>query len=296
MARGPLSATATGIAYILAAMLCFSVLDAMGKALRLAGHPVGQIVWARNAGQFLIVILIFRSAIPHIARTRHLGLHSLRAVSQLGAAAFFFLSLGYIGLAEATAIMDLNPVLITLGAALIFAEKLGPRRIVGIVVALLGALIIIRPGSSMFTPAALLPLIGAVCYTSFALATRKVGRSENVWTAMFWSGAIATLLTSLLLPWQWVTPAAGSLLLFAGIGIAGTLAQLFMIRAFALADAGVIAPFGYIGILFAPVWGYVFFGELPDIWVGVGALVIVGAGLYVWHRETRVRQEQAAAE
>ena len=85
-------------------------------------------------------------------------------------------------------------------------------------------------------------------------------------------------------------------MLFAGVGIAGTLAQLFMIRAFALADAGVIAPFGYIGILFATVWGYVFFGEIPDIWVGVGALVIVGAGLYVWHRETRARQEQVAAD
>lgn len=290
------SAATAGIVYIVLAVLCFSILDATGKQLSLWGHPVGQIVWARNAGQFAIVLLIFRAGIPAIARTQRIGIHTLRAFCQLGAAALFFLSLRHIGLAEATAIMDLNPILITLGAALFFGESIGPRRIAGIVAALLGALIIIRPGSDVFTPAAFLPLLGAVFYATFALSTRMLGRSENVWTPMFWSGAIATAATTLLLPWNWQTPTGPAVLLFLALGVAGTFAQFFLIRAFSVADASIIAPFGYIGILFATVWGMVLFGEMPDIWVGVGALVIVAAGLYVWHRETRGRSSQAATD
>lgn len=278
------SPNAQGIVLVIISLVTFTLMDAMGKAL-VAHYPVVQVVWWRNAGQALLLLLIFRGQFFVRARTRIWQMHVLRAVAQAGAAFFFFLSLTRIGLAEATAIMDVNPVLITLGAALFFGERLGPRRILGVLAALCGSLIIIRPGSDVFSPYAVLPVLAALCYTSFALLTRGVGRREDPWTAMIWTGAGAGLILGCALPSAWVTPAPGHLLLFLGMAVLGTIGQFFMIRAFTVAEASVVAPFGYVGLLFATLWGFLFFGEMPDLWTGVGATVIVVAGIYVWRRE-----------
>lgn len=279
-----LSPNAQGIALMLVSLLLFTLMDAIGKAL-VAHYPVVMVVWWRNAGQLLLLILLFRQHVLHHVRTRLWRLHILRALAQTGAAFFFFLSLTRIGLAEATAIMDLNPVLITLGAAVVFGERLGPRRIFGVLAAMLGSLIIIRPGSDVFTPFALVPVLAAVCYATFALVTRGIGRREDPWTALIWTGGGAGLILGMALPATWVTPAGEHLAMFLGMAVLGTVGQFFMIRAFSAGEASVIAPFGYVGLLFATLWGFLFFGEMPDIWTGVGATVIVLAGLYVWHRE-----------
>lgn len=287
------SPNAQGILLVLVSLLIFTLMDAMGKAL-VAHYPVAQVVWWRNIGQFLLLGLIFRRQFLTHMRTKLWKLHILRAAAQTGAAFFFFLSLTAIGLAEATAIMDINPVLITLGAAIFFGEKLGPRRILGVLVALMGSLIIIRPGSDVFSPYAVLPLLAAICYSTFALVTRGIGRREDPWTAMIWAGGLAGAALSLALPSVWVTPAAGHLWLFLGMALLGTAGQYFMIRAFTVAEASVIAPFGYVGLLFATIWGLIFFGEVPDVWTGVGAALIVAAGVYVWHREAMAARKGTA--
>jgi drug/metabolite transporter (DMT)-like permease len=283
-----LGPTGRGILLMLAGIVCFTLLDAVAKDLT-GRYPVLQVLWARIALQLLLVVLILRAAVRRHIVTASPGLHVARALTQLGAGAFFFAALPHIGLAEATALADLNPVLVTLGAALLLGERLGPRRIAAVAVALFGGLIIIRPGVGVFTPAALLPLGCAVCYAANSLLTRAVGMRDGVWTAMLWTSLVATAVCSLGLPFVAVPVAAGDLWRFAAIGALGTLAQLCVIRSLSLAEASVTAPFTYFGILMATVWGMVFFGEWPDAATVVGALVIVGSGLYVWHRETAGR-------
>jgi drug/metabolite transporter (DMT)-like permease len=278
--------TATGILLMLVAVFSFTILDAAAKTL-VDRYHVAQVVWARIGLQFLFVLLILRGRTVALARTNFMALQVARAATQVAAGAFFFAALQFIGLAEATALADLNPVLITLGAALFLGERLGPHRIAGVILAMAGALLIIRPGSDVFTPAALLPLGCAAAYAANALLTRAVGAREDVWTAMLWTSAIGTALVALALPFVWRPMAAGDLWLFLLTGVCGTFSQLCLIRAFALAEASAIAPFSYAGILFATVWGILFYAELPDAPTLLGAVVIVGAGLYVWHRETR---------
>jgi drug/metabolite transporter (DMT)-like permease len=285
-------ATGRGILLMILAVALFTLMDALAKGL-VARYPAPQIVWARFAGMLLIVLVILRGRIPTLLRTRHPGLHFLRAVSQFGATTSFFLALGHIGLAEATALSDVSPVLITLGAALFLGERLGPRRILGVAAALAGALIILRPGFGVFTPWALLPLFGACCYAANALITRWTGPRESVWTPMLYGAIFGTLLASLPLPALWVPLAAADLPLFAAVGVLGTAAQLCLIRSFTLAEASVVAPFSYLGIVMAAAWGLLFFGEWPDAFDALGALVIVLAGLYVWHRESLAARETA---
>jgi drug/metabolite transporter (DMT)-like permease len=280
----PTSQVTRGVALMILAILLFTAMDATAKGL-IDRYPATQVVWARFAGQLLIVLVLLNRGAGPALRTRYPGLHMARSACQLGATGLFFLSLGHIGLAEATALTDINPVLITLGAALFLGERLGPRRIIGVMVALIGALIIIRPGSGVFSPWALLPLGAAVCYTGNALLTRYVGPKEPVWTALLHASIFGTLVSALALPFGWTPVSGPDLWLFALVGALGTGAQLCIIRSFSISEASIVAPFAYLGIVFAAGWGALLYDQWPDRWTVLGALVIVVAGLYVWHRE-----------
>ena len=283
-----LSPTAQGIVLMLAAIFCFSAMDALAKHLT-ARYDVFQVVWARYAGQTAVAVAVLAPRLHILMRTRHLGLQLLRSSFLFAATFCFFTAISLMDIAAATAVMNIHPILLTLGAALILREALGPRRIVGIIAALTGALIIIRPGSDVFSPAALLPLLAGTFYASYALTTRFLGRDESIWTSFLYTALIGTMVASALVPMSWTPPGAADAALFLLLGAIGAAGQLLLIRSLTIAEAGAVAPFGYAGVIFATTWGWAAFGEMPDAWTLTGALVIVGAGVYVWHRETRAR-------
>ena len=282
----PLSASQRNLAILLvvATMVCFTIMDASVKAL---APRVGVVpsLWVRYGGQMFVVLLL---ALPRLRATMHTefpGLQVARSVLLLCATAFFFTGVSLIPLSDATALMMVNPVLITLGAAVFLGEALGPRRIVGIIVALGGALIVIRPGSDVFSLAALLPLCAAICYSAYILVTRKVGARESVWTSLFYTGLVGTVILSAIVPFFWVTPDLTAIGLMVMVVAFGTMGQLTLIRAYSIGEASMLAPYSYTGFIFASLWGALFFAEFPDQWSVIGALVIASAGIYVWHRE-----------
>jgi drug/metabolite transporter (DMT)-like permease len=281
-----LNSTRRGILTLMLAVFLFTAMDATAKGM-LAIYPLPQVVWARFVGQLLIVLIYLGPRSLPALRTRHPFWHLVRSVTQFGSTALFFGSLYFIGLAEATALADINPVLITLGAALFLGEPLRRSRVLGVLLAMVGALIVIRPGSGIFTPAALLPLATAVTYAINVLVTRHIGRRETPWASMIYAAAFGAALSSLALPWGWEPIALQDAWRFALLALLGAGAQLCIIRAFALAEASVLAPFAYCGILFATFWGMLLYGEFPDLWTVVGALVIVVSGLYVWAQDRK---------
>ncbi len=269
-----------GIGLMILGVLLFSIMDALAKHL-VATTPVLQVVWIRYLVQAIVItaLLAPRGGRARL-RTQHPASHAIRAVFQVAATGFFFTSLAYIGLAEATALGDINPVLITLGAALFLGERLTAPRLIAVCGAMLGALIILRPGADVFSPAALLPLACAAAYAGNALMTRYIGQSEPAWTSLFYAAWYGTALLTLTLPFVWQPIAIGMLWKFVALGLIGTGAQAAIIMAFSRSEAGLIAPFGYLGIVFATLWGGLFYGTLPDGPTVLGALVIMGAGLY----------------
>ncbi len=275
------------------AIVLFTTMDAAAKGL-IQRYPAPQVVFARFAVMFAFVLLILRGRVPLLLRTRHPFLHLARSAAQFGATGLFFLSLTHIGLAEATALTDINPVLIALGAAVFLGEKLGPRRVAAVFVSLIGALIVIRPGFGVFSPWALLPLGAAVCYTANALITRLLGPRESMWTPMLYASLFGTLAGAATLPAVWVPVAVTDMPMFIAVGALGTAAQLCIIRSFSITEASVVAPFAYLGIVFASIWGIVLYNEWPDAMTILGALVIVAAGLYVWHREAQAARQSGS--
>lgn len=273
-----------GILYLVGASLCFTLMDAAAKGL-VATYPAPMVLGASFAGMFVLVVLILRGRTLWHAHTRYPFAHLVRCVFQFGATGCFFASLAHIGLAEATAITDTAPVLVMLGAALFLGEKLGLDRIAGVVTAMIGMLIIVRPGSDVFSWAALLPVAAAICYTGTVLLTRVLGPRESVWTTMILSSAFGTIAGGVWAWWVWIPVSTGDLWAFGVVAVLRLLAQLGLTCAFSVAEASALAPYAYVTILFAIVWGIVFYDEWPDVWTTLGALVIVAAGLYVWRRD-----------
>ena len=274
---------------MVAGVFCMASMDVMAKIL---GHsiPVAQIVWLRFVSQALLVgggLIIARHG---LFTSAHIKLHMLRGLATTFSSYMFFLGIIYLPLADATALIQLGPVMVTLGAVFVLGETIGRRRIIAIAVAFLGAMLIIRPGSSVMSPASAFPMLGAVGFTVYALATRFV-RSDGPWTALFLQGVFGTMFSSLLVPFFWQPIALADAPAVAALVGFGILGHLLMIRAFAAAPAGDIAPYGYAGLLFAVTFGLLLFGETPDGVTLLGAVVIVTAGIYVWYRE-RLTQVQ----
>jgi len=273
---------------MLGAIFLFSSMDATAKMLMERYAPM-QVVWARYAGMMLVVAVILAPRLGPLLRTRHLGMQLLRSAFLFAATFCFFTAISHMPIAAATAVMQVHPMILTLGAALLLKEPLGPRRLLGVAAALTGALIVIRPGAEVFTWAAVMPLLAGVFYASYALTTRFLGRDEPVLTSFLYTAIIGTLVASVLTVPVWTTPRLGDAAIFLGLGAVGAAGQFLLIRSLTRAEAGAVAPFGYAGVIFATFWGLAAFGEVPDAWTLAGALVIVGAGVYVWHRETRAR-------
>lgn len=277
---------ARGIALMIAATLMFTLMDVCAKALSTRVDTV-QTLWARYTVQMVVVILLVLPRLRSVVHTERLGLQIFRGVTLLVTTGFFFFGFQKMSLIETTALMQISPVVIMVGAAVFLGERFGIRRAVAAFVALIGAMIVLRPGTEAFTPYALLTLGGVVCYSTYALLTRYAGRGEDVWTSLFYTGTVATLVLCVMVPFFWEPLELSDLPYMLGVGLLGTMGQLLLIRALSMAPASLLAPFTYVALIFSTVWGIVFFANFPDGPVYVGALVIVGAGLYVWHRETR---------
>ena len=283
-----MKATSLPILLMIGAVFCFASMDATAKYLMKEIGPA-QTIWARYTVQAVIVTVLNLPIINVYGRTNYPKLQFLRSVALMMATTLFFFAFSRLGLAEASAIFNISPVLITLGAFLFLREQIGPRRLIGIIVSLLGALIIIRPGTGVFSIYALLPLGAAIFYSTYSLATRFVGTDESPWTSLFYSAIFGAICYSIYIAFYWNPMSNNAILLTIIIGLFGTAGHICLIRALTLGEASLVAPFIYTNLLFTTTWGFVLFGNLPDFWTIVGALIIVAAGIYVWARDRAVR-------
>jgi drug/metabolite transporter (DMT)-like permease len=259
-------------------------MDALSKELS-SRYDTFQVIWARSVSQTVLVTAMAAPWLRTVLRTRYPGLQLARSVFMFCATMTGFFAFSMMPLADATAIFETAPLIVTALAALILGERVGPRRWGAVLVGFAGALVIVRPGAGVFGWEALLPLCTAACYASYVIATRYVGRDEGPWTAFVYSSLFGTLIASVIVPSFWTTPTLTDAALMAALGAIGAVGQFLVILAFRSTEASRLAPLSYIGLLFAAIYGYVFFSDTPDRWTVAGALIIVGSGVYIWRRE-----------
>jgi drug/metabolite transporter (DMT)-like permease len=279
-----LSPETRGILAMLLAFLVFTFVDVTAKQLTGSLHPV-QVVWARYFSQTVFICILLAPRLRSIVRTAHPRLQLLRSGLLFSATLFFFTSLSLMELAEAVALLQTAPLIITALAALVLGEMVGIRRWSGVCIGLIGALIILRPGLGVFQLASLLPLGAAACLASYQVATRMLSGADGIWTTMLYTAGVGTLFATMAVPFFWTTPSLFEAVLMAAMGLFAGLGHLALVYGMNQAPASILAPFNYTALVWAMIFGFVFFAELPDAVTLAGAAIIVGAGLYVWRRE-----------
>jgi len=283
-----------GIALILASTVFLGTSDVTAKYLSATLPPI-EITWIR----FLVFALIMSPAmLPasplYAMQTKRRGLQFLRGAARLGSSLFFISGLRFLPIAEASATGFVSPLFVTALSIIFLSEKVGLRRWIATAVGLIGVIIILRPGTGAFHPAAFFPLVSALCWACTLIMTRMLSGTERAVTTMTYSAITGLVIVTAMVPSVWVTPSWHDILFGILVGVASTAGQWIVVLAFRYADASVLAPFSYTQLLWVSILGFLIFGEVPDIWTITGAAFIVASGLYTAHRE-RVRQSQMLA-
>ena len=279
--------TLPGIALFIAAVCLFPFMDAMAKYLS-AEYHVAQIVWARYTFHLIVVAALLRGSLIRYMRSRNLKLQGLRTVLMIGATLLFFTALRYIPLANAIAINFLAPLLVVTFSVPLLKEKVEPVRWLAVAVGFCAVLLIIRPGVDGFQWASLLVVCSASCYALYQLVTRRLSTVDHPFTTLFYSGIGGFVVFSIWAPFEWKSPSLVAWLLMVSMGLIGGLSHYFLIRAFALAPASVLAPFNYGTIVVGTGIGYVWFGNFPDQWTIAGTIILIISGLSLAFREARI--------
>ena len=276
--------------FFLLAGLFFSTLDATAKYL-VRDHTLFLVVWARYAGQMVVVTPItWHRAGPGFWRTRHLRMQLARSLCLVVATVCFFGALRFLPLAEASAITFLAPMFAILLSKPVLGEKPTRARWTTAIVGFLGIVVLVRPGSAVFHPATALLVVAAVSNALYQLLTRKLP-NDTPDTTLFYSALVGTALLSAALPFvelpREVTPRDGIFLLLLGL-LAG-FGHWLLISAFLAAPASMVAPFTYLQMIWATLYGYLVFGQLPDGISAVGMAIIVASGVGLFLHERRQR-------
>jgi drug/metabolite transporter (DMT)-like permease len=283
-----------GIVLLLTSSIFLGTSDATSKYLS-ATLPSIEIAWIR----FLVFLLIMSPAImpgsPLFSlRTKRPVLQVARAMALLGSSLLFISGLRFLPIAEASATSFVSPLFVTALSIFFLGEKVGLRRWLATAVGLMGVLIVLRPGTGAFHPAAFFPVVSAFAWACCLILTRKMSGQEHVLVTMTYGSIVGFVILCTLVPFVWVTPTWHDILFGIIIGLTSTAGQWIVVLAFRYADASVLAPFSYIQLLWVTLLGFLIFGEVPDVWTVVGAAFVVASGLYTAHRE-RVRHSQLVA-
>ncbi len=279
-----------GIGYMILAVSLFGCMDALVKWLT-TGYPVLQIMFFRSLCAFIPILWMVSRGPGGFAvlRTRRLGAHALRSGFGLAAMFGFFSAYQLMPLADVTAISFSGPIFIACLSVWLLGESVGLHRWSAIVVGFIGMLVIVRPGPGMVQSGALIVVAATMLYALAMIQIRKLSSTEPSTAIAFYFTAFCVIVTGLVLPFVWVTPAWRDLPLLIGVGIFGGTAQLFMTRAYSLAPAAAVAPFDYTHLLWSVLFGWYVWGDFPDLQTWLGCTIVVASGLYILWRETMKR-------
>lgn len=317
---GTIMATA-GIVYILVGMTAISVNDMLIKQLS-GDYPLHQIVFVRSGvGILFSLILVQAEGGLSILKTRQPFLHLLRGLLVVVSNMTYFVALAVMPLADATALFFAAPLFITLLSIPILGERVGPMRMAAVVVGFGGVILMQRPweGTAALDVnrlVLLLPVVSALTYALLQLMTRKLGATTRasalavyiqamfiVVSALFYviagdghyvQGVSDPSLIFLLRAWIW--PGDGDWIYLLGLGLNSAVIGYCLAQAYRLADAATVAPFEYVGLPLAVLWGWLIWNELPDWEVWAGMALIAGSGLFVFFRERAKARVVARAE
>jgi drug/metabolite transporter (DMT)-like permease len=280
----------TGALFVLAAVACFAGLDTTSKAI--GAVPVMMLVWFRYVTQASVTAL---TELPKRGRallvTRHPWLHALRGTLIVSTSVGSFLSLRYMPLGELTAIIMLTPLLMMLVSALGLREPVSRARWSLMLLTFAGALLVVKPGAGLLSPALALPLVTLALNTGFHLVTSRLARLDDVGTMQFYTGCTGAALATIALPFFWAPLGSWTTwALLALVCLLSTAGHWMLIVGYAKAGAATLTPLLFAQIATSTLLGWIVFSHVPDGWALVGICVIALGGAACTWLSTRERE------
>ncbi|MCH7942487.1 MAG: DMT family transporter [Proteobacteria bacterium] len=253
-------------------------------------YPIGEIMSLRGLFVFLPIALIagYGGGLRAL-EIRNLGAQGARAALTLLSTVFYLTALAVMPIADTIAITFAGPLFLTMLATPLLGEPVGWRRWTAVVVGFVGVVVMVRPGTGTLQAVALLPVAAALMGALRDIITRRItshiARAESSVAILCFTTLVVILGGLLTLPFGWRLPSMVDLGLLALSGFLLGAAHYLLIEAFRFAEVGLIAPFKYISIVWAVLLGFLVWGDIPDRWIVIGAGLVIGSGLYIFHRE-----------
>ncbi|MBT5647798.1 MAG: DMT family transporter [Rhodospirillaceae bacterium] len=284
----PQNNTLRGIGFMLIAVTVWSAMMILVKALS-TEYTSFQILFIRTLfGLAILTPILWRNGFSTL-KTRRLPLHMSRAVFAYFGMLGLFIGLGSIPIAEVVSLSFTQPIFIFLLAAILLGEKLNARRVIAILGGFAGVLILLRPGFTEVGFGATVVLGGAIAYAFSNVCIKKLMTTENVTSTTVWVNILMCPLAGIPAAFYWVTPTLPDLALLAGVGLTGTTGIWFISRAYATAEMSAVVPFDFLRLPIVAAAGWIWFGEITDIWTIAGAAVIFASTYALARSEARSR-------
>ena len=284
------SARLAGIGLMLLAIFMFSFGDALGKYM-VATYSVGQLLWLRACAALLVLLPIVWRQRAAFGRLERPWLQLLRVTLSTLEVAAFFIATVYLPLADVITYYLACPIIVTALSGILLREKIGWRRWSAVLIGFVGVLIALRPSSQTVSWPAMIALGGSLSFALLMLITRSLRDTPDIVLATSqFAGTFA--LGAVMSPFGWVTPTLGSLGMFAAAGFISVGALMCVNRSLKLAPASVVVPYQYTMIVWAVMFGYFVWGDIPQLPTIIGAAIIIAAGIYIFWREQKLGREE----
>ena len=272
----------------------FSVMDIIVKWSE--DYPLGQVLFFR--GFFGIVFYFF--VIPPERRknfyyTKRAGLHFLRCIFGLIALVAIFTALRNLPLATVVSISFAAPIFTTIFSIFLLKEKVGFYRWLAVIVGFIGIIVITEPGFSSLNIYYLYPIIFCLGLSYVAIAIRQLSTSEPVWLISLYFSVAITLLSFLTIPYGWVMPSLNDLVILSLVGIFGGVANLWLSQSYKYSEVSLVTPLKYLALVFAIIFGYFIWGEVPTIKTLLGAALVIISSIIIFRREIHHKNQVSVA-
>lgn len=286
--------TRLGIWLMVAATVIFAIQDGLSRHLADEYHVMMVVMIRYWFFAAFVIFLAKRQGILREAwKTEQLGLQIFRGILLAAEICVTVLAFVWLGLIESHAVFACYPLLVALLSGPVLGEQVGWKRLAAIAIGFVGILIILQPGSGVFSPAALVPLLGAAMFALYGLLTRYAARKDSAMVSFFWTGIAGSVFMTLVGIWFWKPMASSDWFWMLTLCMTGVLAHWMLIKCYAVAEASAVQPFAYLQLVWVSIIGVSFLGEVLRTNVMIGAVVVVGAGVFALWRE-RVAAKRAA--
>ena len=273
-----------GIGLNLCAGIVFCVADTFAKKLA-TEVAIVQITWTRYVVFAAMAFLLTTQVRGTSFGVKAPWLQIVRGLCLVCSSLLFVLGIRDVGLAEATTIGFIGPILVTCLSIPLLGEKVDARRWCALAAGMLGVLVVLRPGTGTFHPEGLYRVASALFWSVGVILTRRMTATERAETTMFWSAITGLAVLTAVIPFHFVRPTAMQLGLSVAQGVLSSMGQWMVILSLRFTPVSILAPYSYMSLLWMSIAGFLAFAVLPDGWTLAGAGIIVASGLYSANRE-----------